>query len=314
MKRNTFITILFTLCTILVTQGQHYQFNVLNQAYEPLETADYIDSTDTSGGVVFASTLKHKLHDYMVFGQPLNSEINVGVNGYLVGVNSQYGFTFDPFLADLYLNQTTSKVLVAEYRENGDSVLAVEWRDMALETHPETDFINFQLRLFKKARTIEFHYGPSQITKPNAFQDGQKPIAVISHLSTDFNTVYEQVFFGGNPDEPSTHLYPDFQYISGFPSNGVLYRFTDSSATSTPTPEQLEVKIYPNPTSSQVTITAPETVTTCKLLSSTGATLLEQSPASASFQLNLERLPKGVAILELHFDVHPSVRKVLTIE
>jgi len=279
--------------------AQYYNFELSQQPYTSIEHPD-LSSNDTSGGILLSFNFPFKKKHFIAFGKEQKSDFTVGTNGYLLTQIPDNAFTFDPFLADLYIKPDTSRVVVAESLVETDSVLEVEWQQMGIVDHPAGDYVNFKLRWFQNSRTIEFHYGTSKITRDSAFQIGQKPIVVVSHLSQDFNTVKEQYFLGGNPDAPNLHVYPQFSYIKGFPSEGTLYRFVDPSAGLFDNGlEQGHLKVYPNPTRNTVYIEGASELQSYQLMDVRGV-VLEQGPLSSGAQeIDLNTPKPGVYLLQV---------------
>lgn len=297
------------------TKAQVYDFEVDKQSYSSIETPDLIDTLDTAGGVILNFHFPFTTQPIYAFGKVLDGSFSAGANGYVVSTNSTNGFTFDPFLADMYNKRGRSKLMVDEVKIEGDSAIEVEWYKYGLEDHPEEDYVTFKLRMYKKKRVVEFHYGPSNITKENPFTTGQKPIIVISLLSQDFNTVYEQHFFSGDPDKPTHHLYPDFKYASGFPSEGTVYRFVDNKSASVSKKQQHLLSLYPNPSSHSLTIETDLQVTGYRIFNSAGQIMSTDSgDTSNHFQVSIEALKPGLYILETSLIDGSFVRKQFQVE
>lgn len=315
MFQKSLFAAIILVCFSLTAKAQIYEFEIDKQAYSSIETPDLIDTLDTAGGVILNFHFPFSTQPIYAFGQVLDGSFSAGANGYVVSTNSTNGFTFDPFLADMYNKRGRSKLMVKELKLESDSVVEVEWYKYGLEDHPEEDYVTFKLRMYKKKRVLEFHYGPSNITKENPFITGQKPIVVISLLSQDFNTVYEQHFFSGDPDDPKHHIFPDFQYASGFPSEGTVYRFVDNKSASVSKRQQHLLSLYPNPSSHSLTVETDLPATGYRIFNSAGQVVTTHSgEASKRFQLSTEALKPGLYTIETTTTDGSFVRKQFQVE
>lgn len=299
MTHKNLLLAFVALVVFVSVHAQHYNFELSNESYVPIEQPD-LSGTDTSGGILLSFSFPFRNKPFMAFGKEQKSDFVVGTNGYLLTQIPENAFTFDPFLADLYIKPDTSKVVVAESMLGTDSILEVEWQQMGLIDHPAGDYVNFKLRWFQDSRTIEFHYGPSRITRDSAFEIGQRPIIVISHLSYDFNTVKEQYFLGGDPDAPNLRIYPQFSYVNGFPSAGTVYRFIDPAAgVKESDSRQTLLEVYPNPAQNKVNISARQELQSYELVNLNG-TVVEMGFLNGSrFEIDLAQQEPGMYLLRV---------------
>lgn len=312
MKSIIFFS-LFVFAFSQWTTAQYYNFKVEQRAYKSQEQPDYENSTDTSGGLVIRAYGPFSIESYYAFGQPLDSGFSIGTNGFALSQNSKNSFTFDPFVLDLYLNQKTSKISYREYLENEDSVFEIEWYHMGIIGHKELDFLDFQVRFFKKTRTIEYHYGPSEINTPNAFTEN-RPIINMSYLSLDFMSVKEQYFFSGDPQSPIWNQWPQFDYAKRFPKEGTVYRFEDKIAmgiNSDPkkrsSPLSLQIRYAPE----HVIVLAAQQIANYRVMDVGGRVLSQRIVRSNQFRLKRSLYDRGILLIEAELENGETVRRTL---
>jgi len=280
--------------------AQVYEFELSTSDYENITDPDF-KTEDTASGILFHSPFKFS-KPYQAFGQTLSAGFSIGDMGYVLSANEEYGFTFDPFLADLVMKPNASELRVKQSLKGRDSVLEVEWFRFGIADHPEEDELTFKMTLHRATGTIEFHYGPSVITKEAPFISGQKPIVVISHLSPDFQSVYAQYFLGGNPDEPTFLKYPNFQYIKGFPTEGTLYTIFDPSSSIGEKSKSVNIQVFPNPASGQVQILSDHSIDGFSIMDLSGRVLLNGAVEFRELSIDLTTLPKGLYVMRLNVD------------
>lgn len=282
-------------------KAQYYEFEIEKLPYESIDNPEYENKTDTSGGIVVRAIMPFATENYYAFGQPLDSGFSIGTNGYVLSQNSKNSFTFDPFLVDLYFNQKSSRISFKEFELERDTVFEIEWYHLALEEHDSNDYIDFKIRFYRKSRTIEYHYGPSEINTKRPFSSNQA-IINMSYLSFDFMTVVEQYFFGGNPESPKWLQWPQFEYVNGFPSEGTVYRFIDKKAMDVP---DMLKKTDGTPisywfeSSEQLTVKSEQKIDAYRIHDLNGKLIKQSSVGATEFSLPKTALNKGQFILKL---------------
>jgi len=76
--------------------------------------------------------------------------------------------------------------------------------------------------------------------------------------------------------------------------------------------ENQNIALYPNPTSGKIHIALSENATRCQIIGFMGNVLLENSPLSPDFELDLSGLPSGMYLVKLQFaDGRVAFRKVV---
>ncbi|CAN0271979.1 unnamed protein product, partial [Ectocarpus fasciculatus] len=123
--------------------------------------------------------------------------------------------------------------------------MSVEWRNMIPVAHPITDYVNFTAHIYSD-QSVEFHYGPSQVTSTVAFNGGTGPSVFLILFQGVFGTPQEYHKMIGSPSNPTFGTAPTQSKLTGVPADGMLYKYEPYNINL---PEDLEDKInfYPNP-------------------------------------------------------------------
>ena len=144
----------------------------------------------------------------------------------------------------------------------GNQILKIEWRNIGFfDDSTEDDYMNIQLWLYEGSNIIEYHYGDNQINNPDESFEGETGpyVSLFTSYNMDTDQLEDNAYvMSGNPMNPTVLVYSqggdaEGPILVGSIPNGTVYRFV---------PEQLSVNdntdiqfsIYPNPTSSYITI------------------------------------------------------------
>lgn len=231
--------------------GQYYSFEKRTSTYEELQSPIFENTTTWQG---IGLSLAQPNPKMIFFGKEKPFTIGVGVRGHITAVMDSFAFAINAFNAGLTKHQNGSRMAYGIVPEGTDTLHVFEWKNMGLEGHPPTDYVNFQIRIHQYSRDIEFVYGPSKVTTDSAFQDLNGIVSGILWLTQNFTGVYEQVYLEGDPSNPDYVVNQNRRSLAETPADGTVYYFTDSSA-SAPTPTNIsmiesqteEISVYPNP-------------------------------------------------------------------
>jgi hypothetical protein len=238
MKKIT-TTLLLALSFVSYSQV-YYNFQQQQTTYTQLSTSASQLPYYQPNPAFYLVTLPKPI---VAFGQSTDVSLTVG-SGFVISTSSQYSFAFDPFIAQL---ADTSGSIYMEWDTLGAvKQVWIEWRDFQLEGNPVTDFVNFKVGFNLSDQSIEFHYGPMQVTDTVGFFNGNGgPQAITALLTPNFNQSYFYNALEGDPASPIHHTTPVAAFLNGAPANGTVYRFepVDISLEE----NELNLRIYPNP-------------------------------------------------------------------
>jgi hypothetical protein len=166
-------------------------------------------------------------------------------------------FVFGADLIDRGYEDTTlqSPITYKTTGTPGHRVFTIEWKNAGFFrqyffTGNNTDYVNFQMRLYEEDMSIEYHYGPSNITHPELDYDSTGAfVGLIENLvfATD-ESVGESLLLSGNPSNPTpTPVYQTI-FINGTIPANTLYRFERmTTAVENPLAKYNEPIFTPNP-------------------------------------------------------------------
>jgi hypothetical protein len=114
----------------------------------------------------------------------------------------------------------------------GHRIFTIEWKNVGFfrqyfYTGDNTDFANFQMRLYEDDQSIEYHYGPSNITQPELDYDSTGAfVGLIEKLvfETD-QSAGESILLSGNPSNPTASPIYQTVFLNGTIPANTVYRF-----------------------------------------------------------------------------------------
>ena len=230
-------------------QSVFYQFSKSTSTYADLASPTMLTTTMMTNFEVMPVPAGLK-----AFNVALPSSFKVGKNGWIVCTGPTRSFAFNPFLAALSATATTTVGYKLE-ASGQDSVLKIEWKNVVPANGTPGETLSFQLWFHKKSQTIEFHYGPSNVTT------AVKPALQIALLSPDFvSAEYEIHSLSGNFRILKDSLSGDTLIVhDGMPPNGAVYRFTHPSTSITELRSK-DFRIFPNPANDVLYVDIPHEV------------------------------------------------------
>lgn len=266
----------------------YYEFETSSRPYQSL-FGSVVDSMDTaiSSNISFGT-----IPSYSIFGEQASHTFEASATGgFLVTLANDYGYTLDPFLADLAKKDSGSALIIHGASSPNDSILIIEWIHMGLSGHPAEDFVNFQLRVYRERKLIEMHYGQSNVTSNLAFRGGldNGPAVNLARRSTDFLNAYDDTWLLGDPNNPQRAL-TGFRAINGVPNKDVLYRFYAEMDTNQVGLKKMDRQerwqLFPNPATDYLRIEGASSVERVEWFDSKGASVLRSGfNASSDIQV-----------------------------
>lgn len=254
---SSVVTVIFCVFPSLLN-AQYYKFEQDFEEYKSINQPDRIIETNLSAGI----NVNYPNPRMIFFGQNAGPQnVGMGSGGYVVLTDNKYSYALDPCASDLIAHKNGSALMMKRQTMGTDTAIIFEWKNMGLLKHPETDFINFQMRWYEISKNIEFVYGPSQITSDSAFKSWGGILATINWLTRDFSGAYQQCYLMGNPKSPSYITGGGTRFLDSIPPNGTVYRFVDENFQSPSTIIQEpmnqktgDVLIFPNPANNSIQI------------------------------------------------------------
>jgi hypothetical protein len=296
------------LLTSAFTFAQNsYSFNETTETYNELSGATVIKSTDfgssgfynlpVTGEVYKLYDVRFKFGGILTFAVQPNGNVRIDNDSSLIIVDA--AFTF------LDSIDNTSEISYKIEGTSGSQIVKVQWKNLKIRDGQANNFVNFQIWIHQKSGIIENRYGKSSPGNQNGFPPTTGPQVGIFYSPDNFSGIYEKQWINGHHTAPTldTSKNYSFRAMQGVPPEGVVYRFTPRFSTlSTKALIKNTLKVYPNPASETVTLSA---ASTGKVVDMTGKTAVSFSNQT---NINISTLPKGVYMLILQ---NGATRKVV---
>lgn len=232
MKKALLTIALLTVTQIAYTQAK-YNFSKLNSTY-----TNITGSTEILPGNKVFDTLA------MGFDIALNGIKNdtLYINMYGTVSLGVTGSEANAFYADMVGGKQHYTITGSA----GDRLLIIEFLNTKFgHDFGATDFTNFQLWIYEKDAVVEMHYGNIVVNNPDFsyyYQNGGPAVGFTGQQ------------LKGAPASPVADT--GYHYLSGTPTNGLVYRFAPKGLDIGNTPGMRDaVNIYPNPGNGIITIT-----------------------------------------------------------
>ena len=201
----------------------------------------------------------------------------------------------------------------------GSRICKIEWKNVGFygDIEPDdisSDFANFQLWIYEGTNNLEVHFGPSSISDPTTtyeFLSGPN-VALYPSYNFDSSDLDEKGYeLSGDADNPSM-VEVNFAYennLDGTVSNGKIFKFTNTSASTPKLKSMNQISLLPNPAKSNFNILLKNKNLTegkVEILNSIGQNVLTSSMLQEP--INIEDLTTGVysVILYTENEVHTT--------
>ncbi len=210
---------------------------------------------------------------------------------------------FDVFAATAFIQDRTYNSGVSGsplgYKvegEAGNRILKLEAKNVGLEEDPVADgnyYMNFQIWLYESDKSIEIHYGPTNVIGIEVLNDenvlfvgigGDEDAYFIYGQSTDptYSEFTQETF----PEEGVT--------MDAYPSNGTVYRLAPDSTAGVGDLTRNVVTLYPNPASGVLNLSSDTFASTHYTVYDMMGKLVLEGDMSSAGQVNIERLTPGM--------------------
>lgn len=162
-------------------------------------------------------------------------------------------YVFDGFTSKFAWRDSSTSVSMALEGRQGEGVLKVQWKNMALAGNPAGDFANMQIWFREKDNSFEVHVGPNHVTGTAGYFGNNGP-AIGGFVTTyDFTRYDLGLHLTGDPAKPGVNNTPLGYYpLSATPANGTIYRFAYKKSSSSVAAQAHEesgaaIAFLPNP-------------------------------------------------------------------
>lgn len=297
--KNTFYAVILLLSTSSLSGQNFYGIKTGLGTYEPLTNGTPITLDDVQGGGrYFSYNLAFKTFDldanFKAGGNSLGAY--VAFDGYIAVYTSpsqSHTIIYQALLLEGLNNglrlKNNSAMLYKYEGTEGNGILKVEWNNMGIANHHDSEYINLQLWLNESDNSITYSYGPRSISGTLS-----NHVGLFSTPNAQFGVFDNSMNFFGVPQRftiVNATGFNDIPSLSELPENGRYFTFT-TRTTGIQNANTIALKgIYPNP--AQTAITLPYigiyTITdiTGKLIT-TGETLTENAT------VDVENLNTGI--------------------
>lgn len=306
LLKTTILLSFFASCIVIKAQNV-YSFAVLQKPYKEI-----------SGGIVISNTFDKSVYPFtlpytqQLFNQDIGTNFQIGTNGYIITIGTNYAFALDPFVTPLSKKDSTSSITAKVEAIGNDTVLTVQWKNMKVNKGAANDYVNMQCKIYKRAQTIELLYGQNNIT--TADSGGLTTTVGAYLLSKDFRTAYEYNNLRGVTSAPILDRDPsNTKSLTSFPASGTVYSFKKSNNTSVNSVKAPKVSIFPNPTSDKLFIEDEynNRIEKAIITDLTGKNLRACIIDAPKATINLSNLPQGIYFITIYSSENIHTHKII---
>jgi hypothetical protein len=189
----------------------------------------------------------------------------------------------------------------------GSRILKIEWHNAGFYNDLEsdnqsTDSVCFQLWLYETTNIIEYHYGPSYITDSFADFDGLDGpnISIIQNYNFELDEITGGLWLTGNASAPVLESSNNYLNISGWPSNGAIFRFTPATVGLSPENQNGLNVWYGHQNGTYLVTMHPEKgPAKIRLYNSRGALVTMLESTDQLINLDLQQQPNGLYLVSI---------------
>lgn len=314
---------IYTLLFMVLVWGSNsanaqdiYTFSYSTAAYTPLQNPTILVNTPAGFN---GSYLSAPLSFSFQYWQVPYTTFYFNTDGYCSFAQGSYGFY--PFYSQLI---STGNSQIA-YQTTGiapNRILKIEWKHIGfVASAPSSDSASFQIWLYETSNIVEMHYGPSLINSAHFFSlFGSNVGPQVVFDRPDGSSFYN---LQGNASSPTMIYHPlSYLYVTGFPPNGTIYRFTPTSTTGLPEtlPNNTDhaVTISPNPVSESFSVTmndlknsSQKENATLKVYNVFGALVLNKEALLPNENIDFAGQPCGIYYVQIISGNKPVIKKII---
>ena len=287
------IALLFSMGIFMLAGQSFYTPSVRTTTYTELTNGVKQNESPGNPGRYLLSLPK----PVKLFNETTGTDLTIGAGGFIVSQNPTHSFAIDPFLANLVEGSTNSGIYVEFDSSSVPYCMSIEWRNMIPVAHPITDYVNFTAHIYSD-QSVEFHYGPSQITDTTAFNGGTGPSVFLILFQGVFGSPQEYHKMIGSPSNPTFGTAPSQSKLTGVPSNGTLYRYEPFNINLRED-SKTRINLYPNPVKNRLFFEGNQ-ATEAEIRSLNGS--LISSKTFSQNSIDVSDLDKGIYLLKLKIE------------
>jgi hypothetical protein len=311
-----FIAVLLLCAAARSSAQQYYSYAVSTAPYTDLENDSLISVIPDTLGYYLSVPFSMEAYG-LRFSFADNPPSSLAfVPGLVVLINSeeQRLCSFDAFSADLRLRDSGSSISYTLEGAEGEKLLKIQWKDMALNGNPASDVVNAQLWLSQKDNSFEVHIGHCSVTGTAAYYSYFGPSIGTFLSSVDVKKYYSTFHLIGNPAAPNPETQNAYYPMNSTPKEGMVYRFIYAKPASVATvgTQRSGVVFTPNPTTSGVRIELPDALAathpTLELYDVMGRDVMRRENVATGDRIPTDGLAAGMyyATLRESGRVHPA--------
>ena len=229
--------------------AQYYTFNASTDLYEDLDKSKSLNNSMTWQNphydipigfdfTLYDKTIKKIILNGLGWGGSLTSSTK-GIYTLLIAYGSDLVDRGYNMISDTITQESKSNISCQLDSVNNKKILKIQWKNAGFyhelaDDSISSDYINFQLWLYEESNDIEWHFGPSRISKPNLCYNNYSGtyIALFPMFDHGINAVLGKGYvLTGDPTNPKL-LWVDNQephHIDGTIPNGTIYRLSRQS-------------------------------------------------------------------------------------
>jgi len=351
MKVKNLLTVLLWLILIpIYGQVSAYQFNQSSLTYSPITTGTvlgsisnneefFVDQFNSSGsttsttGIGFPIGFDFTFNNvvYNRFAVHTNGWISLGSTNYFPMVNlgstnllqtkiplssnttispSQLRNRISPLGYDLQ-GQTGSEIRFQNIGTAPNRILIVQWKNYRSAGQTGQSY-NFQIWLLESSNHIYFNYGPMTFSSTFATFNAAAEVGIGGLSNADYNNRSTAFSTDWNITSPGTQVTDSCLLRATIPTSGLLFWYKPSLLSASTFEKQENIKVYPNPTSDCIQIELQELNNNfLNIYNNDGKKVIETKLLEHSNSVNIEKLPKGIYIIELFDGENRFSKKII---
>lgn len=290
MKKKLLLLSLCAAFSFTARGQQYYTFTKASEPYADLSFPQLVNNQDS-----IAEAYKWNVPGtYQLFGEQLSTVFTIGRGGFIFCGNRDYFMPVSPYMAFLEKRDSSSSISI----KKEDNILKIQWKNMGLRDHSDSDFVNFQLWLYAGQPRIEFRFGEARVTGTAAFSGKAGATVVLSKFNDALDKVYEYHHIIGDPEQPSDDTVGTEESLTSVPAEGTVYRFQNIPSGLAKMEAPAKIHLYPNPAKDWVKIEGVAAYSPYSIIDLQGRVIASGNLADNN-QLDITRVPKGVYVIRV---------------
>jgi hypothetical protein len=295
-----FFGLLILLGTVKAVPPFTYTFSYSNTAYAPLVSPTVVVSNSGFNGSYYNINIGF---NFNYFGTNY-SGISFNTDGYCIMGTSISNYGFYTMYANLKgLGQSQISYLLDISGGAGNRILKLEWKSVGFVMDAtNNDSASFQIWLYEAASKVEYHFGAWSINPSHFTSIFSNSTGVFSAFDDPSGTPYYNL--QGNPVMPAFVLNPSMNlFLNGYPSNGMVYTFTPSSATGiSEQSNNPAFHIYPQPAKDYINIEQSnpyEVIESYSVFNLLGESFMSENVQEGIKRIDVSALKPGMYFIRL---------------